>query len=101
MCIVGKNVINDSLHVPRVRTTGHVPSVCSEGVHRWDDVPLDTNDEPEEERHTNHDAGPVCVPEPSGTRGLVFAAVGPSTPLVPSADHVDDGADEEGEGEPN
>ena len=65
MCIVGENVINDALHVPRVRTTGHVPSVGPEGVHRWDDVPLDANNESEEERHTDHDAGPVCVPEPS------------------------------------
>ena len=101
MCVVGKNVIDNSLHVPWVRTAGHVPSVCSEGVHRWDDVPLDTNDESKEERHTDHDAGPVGVPKPSSTRRFVFAAVGPSTPLVASSDHVNDGADEEREGEPD
>ena len=101
MCIVGENVIDDALHVPRVRTTGHVPSVGPEGVHRWDDVPLDTDDESEEERHSDHDARPVCVPKPSCAGGFVLAAVGPSTPLVASADHVDDRTDEEGEGEPN
>ena len=47
--VLSEDVINNPLHVPRVRTTGHVEATCSHSVHGWYSIPLDSYDETDKE----------------------------------------------------
>ena len=79
MSVLSKNVIDNALHVPRVRTASHVESVSSKSVHRWDSIPLNTNDETNKEGDNGQKTGPMGVPELTCTAWAVFFTVGPST----------------------
>ena len=54
--IVGQDVVDDALHVPRVGTTGHVPVARSKSIHRWNGIPLDTDGQTDQEGQGDHHA---------------------------------------------
>ena len=86
MSVLSENVIDNALHVPWVRTARHVESVGSKSMHRWDSVPLNTNDEPDKEGDNGQKTGPVSVPELTGTAWAVFFTVGPATVFLVVSD---------------
>ena len=99
--IVGEDVIHNALHVPGVRTTGHVPVPRAKGVHGRYGVPLNTNGKPDEEGQADHHACSVSTEEKTSLRGLVLAEVGPAAVALVVAQGVDSHADEERDGKPD
>ena len=57
--VLHHDVVDDALHVPRVRTAGEVPIAGPVAVHGGDDVPLGADREGHEEGRGDHDLRPV------------------------------------------
>jgi len=98
--VVGENVVDNTLHVPRVGTPGHVPVAGAKGVHRGHGVPLNADGETDEEGSSDHHSRTVRAEEHACVRWLMLAAVGPATVALVITDVVNGNADEEGEAEP-
>ena len=63
MCVVRKDVVDNPLHVPRVRTAGHVPVARTKGVHRRHSVPLNTDGKTNQKGGGNHHSCTVSAKE--------------------------------------
>ena len=57
--VLHHDVVDDALHVPRVRTAGEVPIAGPVAVHGGDDVPLGADREGHDEGRGDHDLRPV------------------------------------------
>ena len=101
MGIVGEDVVHDALHVPRVRTTGHVPVTRSKSIHGWNRVPLYTDSQTNEEGQTDHHTCSVGSKEEARLRGLMLSEVGPTAVAFMVPYGIDSNTEEEGDGKPN
>ena len=101
MGIVRQNVVDDTLHVPRVRTTGHVPVAGSKSVHRRHGIPLNANGEADQEGQGHHHSSTMSTEEETSLRGFMLTKVGPTAVLFVVSEVVNSSAQEERETEPN
>ena len=99
--ILCKDVINNPLHVPRVRTSSHVETICSHCVHRRNCVPLNTNNKSNQEGNSRQETCPVRIPELTCTTWPMFLTIGPTAVLLVVTNHCDCNTNEERNGQPN
>ena len=73
--ILSKDVVNDTLHVPRVRTTSHIETIGSESVHRRNCIPLNSDDKTNQEGNHCEKTCPMSIPELASATRTVFFSV--------------------------
>ena len=72
--ILSKNVVNNTLHVPRVRTASQVETIGSKRVHGRNCVPLNSDNKANQEGYRCEKTSPVSVPKlTSTTRTMLFS----------------------------
>ena len=99
--VVGQDVVDNSLHVPRVGPTRHVPVCGSKSVHGGSGVPLDADCKSNKERKGDHHARTVRPQEEPHLRWFVLPSVGPASVALVVSDGIHTHAQEERDGEPN